>query len=321
MATEAARILHISDLHLIHPGRVQRWLSYLSHLPLDPGQVWQREDYDISDALPGEIDALSRGADSMTVLSGDIGTYPRDAPSEIDNHQFVVVNKMQGEVYPILGNHDWREDSTTNYAASRFQSKFEIANLRTKLYVGGGIKVLFFLIDTNIRMFPPWGDVDPVTLGWLRAAFAGGRRGQIENLSADEYAKVIKVLVLHHQPIERAQFLGSVGRIEYFELQLFDRSSLLQECKNDIDIMLFGHTHVPVNIAWNGFLMVSCGTTSGLGGWKGDNILQRLTIYDDQRVNVQPFRWNGLRFVPQPRSVRYRRGAAVGPVVGSGRWG
>ena len=53
MATEAARILHISDLHLIHPGRVQRWLSYLSHLPLDPGQVWQREDYDIFGCAPG----------------------------------------------------------------------------------------------------------------------------------------------------------------------------------------------------------------------------------------------------------------------------
>ena len=75
-----------------------------------------------------------------------------------------------------------------------------------------------------------------------------------------------------------------------------------------------------LKVAWNGFLMVNCGTTTGLGGWMNVNNLQRLTIYDDLSVDVQPFNWNGLRFVDQP-SVRYKRGVAPANVLGSGRWG
>ena len=113
---------------------------------------------------------------------------------------------------------------------------------------------------------------------------------------------------------------GALGSIDYWNLHLRDRPGLWQLCKDDIDLMLFGHTHVPLKVAWNGFLMVNCGTTTGLGGWMNVNNLQRLTIYDDLSVDVQPFNWNGLRFVDQP-SVRYKRGVAPANVLGSGRWG
>jgi hypothetical protein len=84
--------------------------------------------------------------------------------------------------------------------------------------------------------------------------------------------------------------------------------------------MLLGHTHVTLDLAWIGFLMVNCGTTTGLGGWKGVNNFQRMTIYDDLSIDVQSFNWNGLRFVAQQRSARYVRGFAPAGALGRNRW-
>ena len=124
-------------------------------------------------------------------------------------------------------------------------------------------------------------------------------------------------------PLERADYHGALSKIEYWLLQLRDRPGLLTLCKDDIDVILFGHTHVPVAIAENGFVVVNCGTTTGLNSSTSSfrNNIQRLTVYDNLSVDVQEFNWDGLHFVGGQLSATFRRGMARGKVIGTKRWG
>lgn len=322
MAAPVVQIVQVSDLHMIEPESLDNYLRHLSTLPTAflSRQVLQREDYHISVALPSEVAALCRDLPSVVVVTGDISTWPGDTPDIINRHQYALIQNLPRPLYPVLGNHDWGPLShATSYSSSGLQAEFNITAPRYEVFTSR-VDVVLFLIDSNIRMFPSQGLVDDFTRTWLSGLFGEGRQGQLEDLSTERYANALKILLLHHMPLDREEYQGALGAIDYWNLQLRDRPGLLGLCKDDIDLMLFGHTHVPLTLAWNGFLMVNCGTTTGLGGWNGVNNLQRLTIYDDLSVDVQPFNWNGLKFVAQS-SRRYARGVAPPGVLGSGRWG
>jgi 3',5'-cyclic AMP phosphodiesterase CpdA len=332
MVAPALRVVQLSDLHLIEPASLQNYLQYLSTLPahaLALTQLLQREDQNISSALATEVQALCSDLPSIVALTGDISTWPGDPAAVINRHQYPLVLKLPPPVFAILGNHDWGPAwHSTSYSRSKFQRKFAITAPRCEVLSQGPVNVVVFMVDSNIRMFPCQGRVDQMTRDFLSDQFTSGRKGNLlkpdkSRLTAAEYDDALKILLLHHMPLERADYKGALSRFDYWLLQLRDRPGLLTLCKDDIDIMLFGHTHVPLAVAENGFVMVNCGTTTGLLGGTGGlrNNIQRLTVYDDLSVDVQQFNWDGLRFVGGPRSAPFRRGGATGNVVGAKRWG
>lgn len=328
--TPVLQIIHISDLHLIRGPSLRDHLQYLNNLynlstlppALIPGTLLQRQDHTISAALQTELNTIAHPLHSVVVVSGDISTWPGDSEQVINNHQFQLISSLPHPLLPILGNHDWGPiRRRTSYGNSSFETTYNITSLRYYIQMVDSVTVIFFLIDTNIRMFPAWGEISDTTLNWLRDQFAAGNAGGWGGLTEDQYHQAIKILVLHHTPLKKSEYQGHLNHTEYCLMTLDGRDRLLNECHKDIDIFLFGHTHVPRALASDGFVMVNAGSATGLQKKNASpNNLQCLRIHDDLTLEVESFFWNGTRFYPS-HSVRFQQRAASGNVGGYRAWG
>src|SRR5262249_5901009 len=104
-------------------------------------------------------------------------------------------------------------------------------------------------------------------------------------------------------------------------------TNLLDECKDDIDVFMFGHTHFPTISAYDGYVMISAGPTLALGNSainkrrSFEANFQAVRIQDRNTVEVETFYWMGGKFSTfGSKPLSFRRGLAAGSARGVGRW-
>jgi len=264
------RILHISDFHLVSgSATVSGVFSFLSSqgFPI-LAQYYGFADQIVQAALPIELARIASGVPSIVALTGDIAAWPYDAPPLIDADYHPYVQSLAAalpptsKTLPILGNHDWEIPLitvSTPFLQTNFQTDYEIADSRVRVFAANDLHVVFFLIDSNRGIIPATGEVTPQTRSFLGQAFADGRTGQL-GISDSEYDAAIKLLLLHHSPLPYHEYGGSLSRRDARSLELTNALPLLDLCKDDVDILLFGHTHIATVKSFRGFIAIDGGT-------------------------------------------------------------
>jgi len=102
---------------------------------------------------------------------------------------------------------------TALYETGRTEQAHQIVSSK------GGLNIVVFMIDSNIRMFPCQGRVNQETRTWLSDLFESGRKGRLRKrdgllLTDGEYADALKILLLHHTPLERDDYHGALSKSE-----------------------------------------------------------------------------------------------------------
>jgi hypothetical protein len=105
----------------------------------------------------------------------------------------------------------------------------------------GNLPFLIFGIDTNYYAKPTLalGRVSDDQLLTLSDKFNALRQSILCDgitLSAGEFERCIRILILHHSPIRQSNF-------SYFTMLLEQRKKLLRTIKGNIDVILYGHFH------------------------------------------------------------------------------
>jgi 3',5'-cyclic AMP phosphodiesterase CpdA len=327
------RILHISDFHLVSgSATLSGVFGFLSSqgFPI-LAQYYSFADQIIQAALPIELARIASGVPSIVALTGDIAAWPGDAPPLIDAHYHPYVQSLaaalppSSKILPILGNHDWEIPFTTvstPFLQTNFQTDYEIADSRVKVFGANNLHVVFFLIDSNKGILPATGEVTHNTQSFLGQTFADGRKGQL-GISGSEYDAAIKLLLLHHSPLPYHEYGGSLSRRDARSLELTNALPLLNLCKDDVDILLFGHTHVATVKSFEGFITIDAGTTlARLGPNQTTCTLHVIDLLGRDTVQVESFHWIRGAFGSQGYSpITFRRGSVTTPVLGHGRWG
>jgi hypothetical protein len=288
----------------------------------------------IRSALPVDLRRLTAAwtDEAVLALTGDITAWPDD-PEGILNEYYKYVRELEqalpsgSKLLPILGNHDWgpalkfRAPRETNFLRTNFETEYEITKPRVFYWPVTGFYVVFFLIESSQKMLPAAGEVDDATFTFLRDAFEAGRRSKLGPADLD-YERAVKVLMLHHSPLHQIAYDGPLPPGRHWGLRLKNSDRLFRACGNDIDMFLFGHTHTPMPIAAEGFVMIDGGTTLA----EAPSVklpspgFQVIDIVDRDTIRVESYSWFQTAFVTAG-SRSFRRGADTRSGIGTGRWG
>jgi hypothetical protein len=240
--------------------------------------------------VAAEIRDLGRPAHLL--VSGDICTWPYKAPAVHAAYELFTRpgNSYQGRTIGLpsdvgerlillLGNHDTfghHRDGT--YRSSPFHTKYGVAaGARVQPVNVGGRWVVYFLARTDWSPCWGWLGGEGRTSGfprWLRLLRDEHRRaaeGQSRAInddhecSAEAYRSAVKLLVLHHSPLEYDYYQGGMSRLRYELTKLTERQWIPQFC-HDVGIsgVLFGHSHDPKDSIVDGTLYLDAGTISAV---------------------------------------------------------
>lgn len=327
------QILHVSDFHLTSGivqsfGSLGAWIKWASSVP-PLAHYYTTANRRIQRALAVELARIAASQPTQLVLSGDIAAWPGDSSNVINSVYYNYVAGLRNalvagcQLFAVLGNHDWGDglpfQHTTNFVATQFQQQYQIIDSRVYRVQAGGLNAVFFLIDSNVTMVPATGYIAPGALNFLQQAFQNVRT----RMSPQEYEGAVKILVLHHSPLPYSAYDLSLTRREGRQLELTNAQNLLSACKDDIDVFLFGHTHIPTRQVYDGFVMLDGGTTLGSTFWTWFPAnLNLLRIVDSDTIDVQSLSWVRTHFSSHGTKVTtFRRGAGSSTSLGRGRWG
>jgi 3',5'-cyclic AMP phosphodiesterase CpdA len=207
----------------------------------------------------------------------------------------------------VPGNHDkLRERKLTRYASvfSKTPAPLNYVNvLRSH-----GTTIVFIGLDSN-----EYGDgtiargeIDDERFAWLAKTFkqleTDGLTVGPTTITPDEYANAWRVLVLHHHIVSLNAARSITGRVK----QLFTAHTtvlkgaekLIELIRNQIDIVLHGHEHLPVCFSEPAVnaIIVSAGTTSEWSGAPYANSFYVITLYADRTVDIEEHVWTGSGF-------------------------
>lgn len=313
------RILHLSDFHLYGDiFSVSRLFKVLSSFRFSPLRQTYSYANDIAKvALPTDLIKLTQelGAvqvdDVIVAMTGDITAWPAN-PKIIDGQYFGYFKEIKSsvggsvETLVTLGNHDWGGyvfgpriskrrpfvvpgPKLTTFIGTNFDRKYKTTKPHALVVNDGKISVVFFMIQSTDCILPAVGEITEDSLTFLRDKFREGHKNGLGNLSQANYQTAVKIVLLHHSPLERDKYNGALSRREFDELQLLNYPALRDVCANEIDIFLFGHTHVSLPETQDGFVMLDAGTTLADNDKLSLNIIR---ILDRRRIEVTPCFWN-----------------------------
>jgi predicted phosphodiesterase len=331
------QIVHVSDFHLFAKGSWQALLAQFAQT----GQLgrWLPNLYTVAlprikAALPLAVARIANGQPSALVISGDITTSPKVQLSAINGEYYLYVDSLIGNLpagsvlVPLLGNHDWDRPfgagpRQTNFSGSHFGTNYQIHEERYEFFDALDPKIVFFVLDCSDTMVPATGEIKPSGFKLLSDGFIAGRNNLLGNLPDDEYERAFKIVLLHHSPVRQLTYDGLLTPWWYRRLELKNRNPLLDACKEDIDMFLFGHTHVPLPVADEGFIMADAGSAMAVPPHTSlpSCTIQVIRIEDSSSVTVEThsYSWSAGDFLPAG-SRSFRKGAAAPQVRAKARW-
>lgn len=335
------QVAHISDLHFVDVNNasvIARGLHNLSTHVSKVATYYAYAEPRVQQGLLLDLPLAANGLRTVVVLSGDISAWPGDPPRVVDDYYSYiddVINRLPpgSELLPILGNHDWGNTISpatfpvfgfgskhTVYSQTRFEFRHNITKPRVDVRQDGGVTAVFFMIESNVSCIPATGIVSQTTLDWLTDTFARGRNDLLGITSA-EYIKAVKILILHHSPLPLLEYNHAISANDYLQLQLINADPLLHCCKDNVDMLLFGHTHIPVARAYQGFLTINAGAALSIHGSPFNANFHMIRILDCDTVEVETFYWLGTSFSSSgSKPITFKRGTGS-TARGYGRWG
>jgi 3',5'-cyclic AMP phosphodiesterase CpdA len=322
------KIVHISDLHLALPYGVHRAILDISQLLQNvPGGSWITKRYTYAyepaqDELPNALRGCLIGNEALLAITGDIAAAPYDNPNDIANEYYRYVSELRSaadgaKLLPILGNHDFPFTSPTPFKKTDFDRVHQITVLpRYEYFRGSTTTLIFFLLNSTDAILPATGEVPGPTLAWLKDAFTQGHQRGLtfqDGMQFDpkEYDFALKIGVLHHFPLPRSAYGVRLGLFEYLLNRLINWPNVIDTCKGEIDLLLFGHSHVPVLTVIEGMIAVDAGSTLACDSANSpvDAQFQLIQIHDQRTIEVISHRWDDGKprmFVPVS-PVRFER--------------
>jgi len=250
---------------------------------------------------------------------------------------------MEHQLILMLGNHDTNLFlADGHYRNSAFQATHGAAEPTRVLPIPTDHRwIVLFIARTDF--VAAWGWLGLRVPLWTYPAYlrrfqqedAMARAGQNSRLAekgcdAVTYEKAIKILVLHHSPLERDLY-REISPAEYQWTQLMGRARVQQFAREiGIHIVAFGHTHENLTLLDTGTLYVDAGTASAytLEDFEKEYATHKrarpctVNIYefwDDDRLVVKPFVMEGdtYRFMPRSETTFRlgRDGVAMIPSV------
>ncbi len=307
------QILHISDLHLFIPGSLHDDFVQLKKNQGFPyRQLAQLYTFAWTPAQNALADALHKVAGdqpALLILTGDIGALPYATAPDVEACFYSYVRSLidvlapSSEILIILGNHDWTDGQTTPFSTTSFDTVHQVrGGSRTAYFSQGVSKAIIYLVDSTNAILPATGEVSQASLNYLRDHFRDGHNGAFvlrdqSLVSQDSYDQAIKVLVLHHYALPSTAYWGRLRWWEHLELRLRNRPGLMRVCRNEIDILLFGHSHCPTFQARGGPIMIDAGSTLGTitVASPPDAQFQRILVQDPRTVQVEGYVWDGIK--------------------------
>ena len=330
------QIVHISDLHFIdrqNAAAVARTINFFaSHIPAVANK-FARADLTILPLLISSI-RVESGLQAHLALTGDICAWPGDTVNYINSlyqHFNQMIGASPGLMFlPILGNHDWGNQMcnirTTEFINSVFETNHAIAQVSADIVTDGKLNVVVFRIDSNGMCIPASGDIPIQTLSDLSTMFKDGKDGAFKDrnqktLSKLEYEEALKILMVHHSPLLLGDYGGKLNMHEYHSLRLTNLNDLLDTCEDNIDVFLFGHTHVPLASASDGFVMINAGAALSNAALLGNANYHLINIKDRDNIEVATYYWDGRVSFTKPGSPTcFKRGARTFAGRGYGMW-
>lgn len=167
-------------------------------------------------------------APDIVVLTGDLV----DAGSEPEyEHLRALLAPLAMPVYLIPGNHDTREGLRRVFRHHAYLPQGRFLD-----YVVEGYPVLLIALDTVIPG-EPGGRVEPEQLDWLAARL-------------DEAPAKPTIILMHHPPFE-------TGIVHMDEMNCADADGLgaLVARHPQVERILCGHVHRPIQVRWNGTIV------------------------------------------------------------------
>ena len=336
------QIAHISDLHLIdlnNSSVVAQNLHSLANHYTQVSTYFAYAEPRVQLGLLNDLPIAAKRLPTTVVLSGDIGAWPGDSPTVIDQDYYSYIQMLVrslppgSALLPILGNHDWGSSYSpafriltgvggthTNYETTQFESRYSITKPQFTIKRDSGVTAVFFRIESNISCIPATGRVSSTTLDWLTDTFARGEKGLL-GLTTDEYKSAMKILILHHSPLPLHEYNNAISANDYSQLQLINADQLLYYCRKDVDMILFGHTHLPVARAYDGFLTINAGATLSIYGSPFLANFHMIRITNPDTVEVETFFWQRPSFSSLgSKPLTFKRGSGSAS-KGYGRWG
>jgi predicted phosphodiesterase len=327
-------LAHVSDTHLSFRadgvGLFGRWYARF-------GGLFPEADFityvntDVLREAWRNIETLMRRAAqedriSHLLVTGDICTWPYEAsalaqaygifsnPDNVYQQQTIGFSPEIAErLIMVIGNHD-----TFNYVGDRayrtslFHTEHQAAAQTRTLPINvRGRWIVYFIARTDCLLGLGWLGGRPLFGGqplWLRRLHAehvkalAGRSESIngQGCSADDYATALKLLVLHHSPLEH-EYYAAMSDFHYLTTQLTDREAIPEFCREvGIPAVMFGHSHDPKDVIVDGTLYLDAGTvaaTSVIDMMREREISQPLSKYsfklydfhDDNAIAVRTF--------------------------------
>jgi len=290
------KFLHISDLHINHAGSPENInCKALVEFII---KTYGSEDKD----------------NFAIVISGDIVhglTSRNDASDEhADEDQYVnardllrpLTQQFKGKVLIVPGNHDY---STTGVDFNEFEEySYNLFNNYIVLQLLGDqsaktahpaanpmypriietTDTLFIGLDSGIGVVDKLfqiakGEIGPAQLANLQKI-----------LSAEKHPPNNIVLCLHHHPFLRKKSIWNA--VKRIAMKLNDAKKLNDIIKNKVDILCFGHMHVPEELTKPGFKRILASGKSTKKDSSGKLFFRELTI--DSTTNLV----NTVSFMP-----------------------
>lgn len=278
-----ATFLHLSDLHLgrtfddagdstkVSGPSTQAVMSYIK----EGGFRLQTHDSIICSTLPTEIKSAARyllapeDLFDINIITGDISTRADSEERFEFARDFILtdINFQQNRTFCVPGNHDkWEEISPKRYLHGFKSIPAPPPYVRQLTIERSGQHFIFIGIDSNLYREGNMaaGKISDETFRFLEQKFA--------EFDKPEYAEAVRVLLLHHHPVDLNQFrrrqtLKRIAR-SIFDYEKFTRienaEPLLTLCRGKIDIIMHGHEHFPIAFFDNtsGCFVISAGTTT-----------------------------------------------------------
>lgn len=268
-------LIHASDPHLwFRSDDFSTNIAVIDPLP-DPftdfgDPLYEAAHWPSLQSVSNEIEGLLRSRAATCIFSGDLCTEPLSISSLTHAYSFFsgtvrhreyeagIPSMLRDRVALLLGNHDtfvyWNDG---HYSLSPFATHGGslVAPIRVRPVptAPGHRWLILFLVRTDwlgatgrfgpLRIARDWWDAEARLRAEHRVLGAGQRIGS--SITAPEYARALKILVIHHTPLERADYRSLMHRRrQYALLQLLGRARLLQVVKEiGIHVVLCGHTH------------------------------------------------------------------------------
>lgn len=288
-------LIHASDPHLsFRADSFSNTIAAVDPMP-DPltdfgDELFQGAHWPSLERISDEIESRLRSSEATCVFSGDLCTQPLQPSVLAQAYSFFsgrlrhrdyeagIPMNLRDRVSLLLGNHDtftyW---NTAHYVLSQFEAHGGgvVAPLRVRPIPTrvGHRWVVLFLVRSDWIGPTGWFGPLPGALDWWDAErrlrhedslLRAGRRVGTGSITGPQYETALKVVVIHHSPLERTDYKSLKDRaMLYRSLQLVGRERLVRLVKElGIHLVLFGHTHEQRVIFRDGTIYADAGTAA-----------------------------------------------------------